>query len=486
MPFDIPQRQSPFALVLILYRTYLLLLKQIWPFAIYFIIKGNFGSKGSFLKVFIASAVVIMIISIIRYFRFKYSVVDREFIIEKGILNRKKTAVSIDKIQSINSEQNLIHQLFGIEKLRIETAGSSALEFELDAINTSKARELKSYLLESRIPLINDDSVMAPIDKKLIFKLSTGRLMLAGITQNHLVSILILFSFFFWIYDSARDAGINVEDYKDNIPDYTTQVTNTFILLALLFVTGILISMARTALKYYDLSFIEENEQNFKVKAGLLKRMETSAPINKIQSITWSYNLLQKPFNLYNLNIRQAVSDLRELKRSVQIIGLNKCQIENFSQELYPDLDISELTYETINVKYLTRFRLYFMLIILLGILLYFLIDGFISAIVLVLIGGYGILRTYLYYLKMGFRLDKNYLVLTGGIFGYKLTILPLYRIQAIKLLSTPYQRRNQLASLEIWSASGYVKIPYIPTMKARQISDYCLFVSEISQKSWM
>jgi putative membrane protein len=55
-----------------------------------------------------------------------------------------------------------------------------------------------------------------------------------------------------------------------------------------------------------------------------------------------------------------------------------------------------------------------------------------------------------------------------------------------VSFTQTVFQRRNNIASLLIATASGSVKIPHIKEDQARSVMDFLVYHVEISQKNWM
>jgi putative membrane protein len=63
---------------------------------------------------------------------------------------------------------------------------------------------------------------------------------------------------------------------------------------------------------------------------------------------------------------------------------------------------------------------------------------------------------------------------------------MEIYKVQAVKLNQSFYQWRKDLATLTLYTASGDIKIPFIPIEKARQLRDYLLYRVETDQRTWM
>jgi uncharacterized membrane protein YdbT with pleckstrin-like domain len=67
----------------------------------------------------------------LKFKSYYYMITESEIIFRKGIINTIKNVVPFRDIQNLNIEKNILERVLGIMNLRIETAGSNALESEI-------------------------------------------------------------------------------------------------------------------------------------------------------------------------------------------------------------------------------------------------------------------------------------------------------------------------------------------------------------------
>ena len=96
------------------------------------------------------------------------------------------------------------------------------------------------------------------------------------------------------------------------------------------------------------------------------------------------------------------------------------------------------------------------------------------------------LLTRYISMKKKRFGYNDEMLVIHGGAFGDKTTVLPIYKIQAFDKNSTPYQRRKGLVSLTLHTASGRVKIPYVEQEIIEYMTNELLYKVEKDKRPWM
>jgi len=276
--FAAKTRQSYVAILLIIYKSYRIIVRQAWPFLIYFVIGGS-GKKSQFMSGIIVFALLGMVFSIIKFFRYYYYIKDDELVIEQGVLKKSKTIVPFERVQTINLEQNIIHRMFDVVKLKVDTAGSAGAELEFEAISHSTADQLREMLLSkkktSKTTAGGTVAEHSTPTYRRIMKLELPELLKAGMVENHLRSGGLIFAAMFWIWQSAGDVGMSdrVEDPLSAI-EYGLQLVAV---LGIMFVVvSFLISLVRMVITNYDLEFMR-SDQGFKLQGGLFTRRDVSA-----------------------------------------------------------------------------------------------------------------------------------------------------------------------------------------------------------------
>src|SRR5690606_38161769 len=213
-----------------------------------------------------------MLVSILQYYKFTFFIQGEELIVQSGILTRKKLSIPFDRIQAVNIEQNLVHKLFDVVMVKIDTAGSSTQEFELDAVSHATAFALKELVLQNPIAGTHtiSDGEDAPAAKRntSILHVDLGTLLKAGLVENHLKSGGLIIAAVFWLGQNLSDIGIDVMQNADEVNAVLHNLLNLAILVIAFLVISIIISMTRMVVVNYDLRFFRQDNQ-FKIVSGL-------------------------------------------------------------------------------------------------------------------------------------------------------------------------------------------------------------------------
>lgn len=487
--FALPQRQSYVAILMIIWKTYKVVFRQALPLLVLFLF-GKSSSKGDvFLWGIIGIAIFSMIISIINFFKFTFYIHDDELIIEKGILSKKKISIDIDRVQTINFEQNIIHNIFNVVRLKADTAGSDKNEFNLDAVSIETANAFRNIVLRvKKEQAIDEEHSLGALEqqseRKLIMSISHLELFKAGMVENHIRSSGVIIAFMYYIYFNLQEVGINLEDYKDQLPAISFGILVILSLILIVAIISFIISMVRMVLRYYDLKLIRSGK-GFSYTAGLFTKRTVSALDSKIQKIMWSDNLLKKLLGIFDLKFIQASSETVDTKKSIKIPSCKLSHVNIVLKALYPDLDMDKILLNRISPLWLKR-QLLIRLVI--GVALisgcYFLnLNMFILSIAFTILW---IFHAVLKFRKIRFGFDQEYFLIKGGMYADKHSIFPIYKLQSIKSTQTPYMKRNGVVSLTFYHASGQSSIPYIPAQTAMVIYNYVLFKMETSTRQWM
>lgn len=485
-----PNRQSPVAIILILLKFVQIIIKQAWPVLLVFLIRPG-GSDDSWLAwLTIGIAGLSAILSIIAYFKFYFYVREDELIIEKGVLQKSKLNIPMDRIQTVNFKQNIIHQLFGVVSLELDTAGSKGNEFSITALTQDRASALREFLISKKKSLSPEADPKQLEQEELLLKLEPIDLLKIGVGQNHLRTVAVILGTLFGFYQYLEEAmGEEIVEGLRSFFGFTFESIFWSLLLItpLLFLVAFLISLVNTVLRHYDLSFIKTS-LGFKIISGLLTRKERSANLQKIQIIQWSRNPIKRIFGLYDIRLSQATSSVLSRKQSIYVPGSYIRQVAEVREAYLPGEKQIQFESHRINKAIIGRRVLYLGLLPgLLYVSISFLNFGWSWNMLWALVWiGIVYYSSRIYFKKWRYELSEQGLRTHRGILGEKATLLKWYKVQSVRTRQSLYQRRKKLADLYFSTAGGTVRIPYVEMEKAEAIKNFVLYKIETDRRKWM
>lgn len=487
-------KQSPKGILVIYAKLLFKAFKATWILLIIFIQRFSNLSENAISYIYIG-IVVFLIFFLIRayliYKNFLFRITDSHFVLKEGVLKKKNTSVSFDRIQNINFKQNLIQQVINVYEVSIETAGSKDTEIAIKALTYDKAQALKEALSHVK-STIQQQQVEEP---KPLLKIGFKELLKVSLTENHLQNLLVFMALVFGALQQLDDVfkGVGKEDglgdYLDVNPEEIFNsifVVGVFVLLLL--AIGVLSSFVRVLLFHFNLTlFIKD--KSFDITQGLLTKKSIILSKGKVQSITVSTNPIKKILGISFVTFKQAVSGKvkKQQNKLIRIVGCEIDQIKTIKELLYTNDSVNSETTFKPNMYYV--FRMYFRSlfgIILLNCIIIFLIKDltwlWINAAVIPLL----ILLIKLKFQKAFYQFNKDILLVGKGRVETHVTYLPFFKVQNIKLKQTIFQKRRKVVNLVLQTASGKITIPCVEKTRAIALYNYILYKVESNKESWM
>lgn len=425
---------------------------------------------------------MIFLVSILKYLHFKFHLDEGHFYLSSGIVNKDMTVIPKSKIQNINIKQNLIQQMFNVVSLTVETAGDDKAEIEINALSRATALDLKKQLFDKK-QNTDFEIVEKPFQSSVFFRASVQRLLLEGISQNHLKSFLIIVSFVFGLYNEfenyLQDLGIS-DRLQSAVNVENGSLLN--LILANVFIVGLavlgsmLFSIISTFISNFNLEVVE-NQDTIEINKGLFNKLSLILVPVKIQNIIIKTNRLKQYFGLHTLYIKQAMINKKQ-QRNFKIVALEKDQVAHLVQKVFVNYT-DEGTYEKPDVYYKRLLALRSLVIGgFINIAAYFIFGNYFWLINIVIIS-WIVLFVHLTYKKSSYQITDEYLMVNSGFIDRVRNISELHKIQSVELKQSIFQKRKNIASISIATASDKVKIPYITEENAKSILDFLLFKME-------
>jgi putative membrane protein len=438
--------------------------------------------------VIVGILILLLVLAILKYLNFKFYLSKDDFHLSTGIINKDNTIISKSKIQNVYIKQNFLQQIINVVSLNIETAGDNKSEISIKALDKPTALKLKKELFtKSNSTETLTDAVES---RNVFFRVSLKRLFLEGISQNHLRSFLIITSFVFGLYYEFKDyfrdlklkQGLEELIHLDKESLLNIIIINTvFILVAILI--SLLFSVLKTVVTNFNLEVVE-NQKTIEINKGLFNKVSLSLTPSRIQNIVIKTNRIKRYFDLHTLSVKQAMVNVKQRKNFV-IIALEKEQLKHLVDKLLVNYTSA---IERSNPKGYYKRILALNMFALASIINVpgFIIFGNMMWYINIALVLFSVLYVTVTYRKAFYKIDDQFLTIGSGFIDTTTNILEIHKIQAVKLKQTIFQKRIQISSVIISTASKSVKIPYVSETEAKSIYDYLLFKVESQNRDWM
>ncbi len=80
----------------------------------------------------------------------RFAVRERDVIVKKGIFWNKETIQPIKRIQHVEQAQGPVDKRFGLHKLKLYSAGTGHMSFEIPGLEEATAERIKAFILQAR------------------------------------------------------------------------------------------------------------------------------------------------------------------------------------------------------------------------------------------------------------------------------------------------------------------------------------------------
>jgi len=498
-PFSKFSRQSPLGIVInygvLLYK----LVKSFWVFIPIFF-SDSIENKGFYiLNISGVLIVLLLLVAIVQFLFFKFKIEGDQFILNKGLIFKNKTAIPIERIQSVNFKQNILHQLVGVTQVEIQTAGAKEVEVSIKAVTKAVAKALKSELQKTTlVKKSENEGVENPVfqseKRRVVYALSFLDLLKVSFSENHLRS-------FFWILAITFSFGYQLADivedwnFADEMIQYVVlnkeEIVSSLLGLSVLLVVGVVISVVvsflRVVLRHFDQK-VRYQDEGIEVSEGLLTKREDVLKIKKIQTIIQVTNPIKRAMGIETVKINQAGSAKMKQKKLVELVGV-KAQFALELMELFYKTEGADVK-ERFNPAPYFMYRMFvrtFLFLIVVNVLFFFnsstLLEFFLINVLLIPSS------LYLVYLKKNktyFEFKGEKLVVGDGKITTITTGLEYYKTQNIKLVQSIIQKRRGVATIKIQTASGVVVLPCLFQSDALKIQEKILTNVENSTRDWI
>ncbi|MGZ5286171.1 MAG: PH domain-containing protein [Flavisolibacter sp.] len=477
-----PQRQPATGLAIVFLNTLWQVIKAVWPFLLLWLLGNKEGGINRYEVIGIIFLSFTIISAVLNFIFFQFYLEEEKLIIKKGWFKKETKVIPLNKIQTANIEQGPLHQLLGVVKLSIDTAGSQKAEASIDAIHLSMAEDLQKQLLAGKKDTSSDLDEVKEAALPLI-RLRTRDLLKLSISANHVETFFILLSFGVGLYENLKDLDNNLfSGLQDWLPGYA--IFPILALIIFVLVITVTVSTIRIFFGFYDLQ-VHRNSRGFQIKSGLTNIKNRIIALPKIQFISWDSNWVRRKLGLWMLEYHVAGGDQLKNRLKVQVPVTNKSFIPLLTEGYHHLPDTKGLSFLNMHPSFITR-RILVLGIVPLMVLLP-LAWWFWGAKALWLLIYLFIILIASWCQQKKFRLWAldELMVIRRGILGEKHIILKWHKMQSVKLSQSIYQRKHGLANVMIYTAAGQIPVQFIPLESAQQLRDFILYKTESSLQSW-
>lgn len=422
-----------------------------------------------------------------RYFSFSYRIENNELITKEGLLGRSERHIPLTRVQEIRIEQHLLHRLFNVVDAQIETASGQGAEATLSVLSRAEAERLRQAVFNRGAQVETATTQAAQPEAQLVRRLTLRELALAGLTSNHLVSALVIVGALWQFAENALPQGA-----RARLRNFATDALAGFVLQGGVFslwfwaaavVSVLLVSMlfstVGSIVLFFDFTLTRQGD-DLQRRYGLFTRRSSNLPRRRIQVLKIEESFLRRWLGFATISADvsggQREGDADSKGRDVLIPLLRRNEYEKLLPIFLPDLAAPRTVWRPVSPRAIKRGTMKSArLLVLLAAGLFFWQRSWFAAWPLLLIPiAYFFHRES--YRHLGYALTQRYLFTREGWLGRATRIIPISKIQGLEITQTPFDRRMDLAGLNIDTAGqaftgGVPRIKNLPLAEAEELA---------------
>lgn len=289
------------------------------------------GFIGNAVVALLAMFGLSMLYNVARWYFFQYRYEEGLVHIRQGVFFKRERTIKRDRVQSMNTNANVLQQAFGLVTLQIKTAGVSVdAEVNLRAVSKKEAESIKKHLYVKGVR-----SESEPVEVPRASRFLQGRdIWLAALTSGR---FMVLFSVVALIY--AQVFEYIPQSYLDQaVEGLSTIPLMVGIGIALgLFVLTWALSAIVFVIQFANFS-IRRFEDRLEISWGVLKKNHVTVKLHRLQAVMVYQGILRQPFGLCTMLVEVAGGGAKEKERVSLLHPLiRRKEVEGFLRDILPE-----------------------------------------------------------------------------------------------------------------------------------------------------
>ena len=441
------------------------------------------GWESWLLVLFVPAAIA----SLIRYLTFRLRYDSHELVIRSGLIFRHERHVPFSRIQNVDAIQNVVHRLFGVAEVRVETGGGKEEEARLSVLPLAAVHELRDRVygttgrVEPGTTALGTEHSTHP---EVLLHLPFREVLLAGFLENKGMVLIGAAMGVGWEtgvlnrlggYAAAADVDRGtfralIRALVDDGPLPMSGIAIAIAVFAVILVLVRVVSMVWALVRLYDFRLSQVGE-DLRSEYGLFTKVAATVPIRRVQAITINSGPLHRLLRRATVRVataggagtQQAAANVRE--RLAPLIRQEA--LPHLLRQLVPGFDLTAVDWQPVHPRAFARAVKPALIFTALATFIAALLIGWGAIGVLIVMLPWGVISTRQYVAHLGWAEGDEVVVMRSGWISQRITLARINKIQAVAIHQTPFDRRAAMGRVRVDTAgagefSHRVDIPYL------------------------
>ena len=456
------------------------LIQQLKSFALPLLVL-LFGGRGNSWELWgLVGGGVLVVVAVLQYFFFRFRIEADGIVIRSGVLNKSLRHVPWQRVHNVALHQTVLHRLFNVAEVRLESAGGMKAEAEMRVLALADAQALEELVRgHDRLAAATSDEAAAPAANVLL-AMSTAEVVRLGLVSNRgLIAVAAAFGILGqadllddWVGPVVKGA---VDWGRGLQLDWLGWVVGVAGVLLMAVVALRALSVALALLQFHGFTLTEQGRR-LSAQRGLLTRLRANMPRSRIQAWSLHEGLVHRWFGRRSLRVDSASietgNDQRSLRELAPLATPEAC--DELVRHLLPGAHWPMHEWRPLHPRAWRRqFGLPALATLLLGGLLTWL-NGAVGLATFALLPVLA-LRAVVWARHAGYSEEGGLIAVREGWLDKRWRFVEVRRIQSLVLSQSPLDRRHGMATLlmDTVGASPFeppVRVRYLPLAEAEAL----------------
>lgn len=460
------------------------LIQQVKAFALPLLVLLFTGRGNSWELWGLAGGGVLVLISLLQYFFYRFRVEADGIVIRSGVFQKSHRHIPYQRVHNVALHQSLLHRVFGVAEVRLESAGGMKPEAEMRVLSLDDAHALEELVRAqgADAPDAGETGETTAPESRVLLSMSTVEVIKLGLISNRgIIAVAAAFGLLaqadmldVLVKPWARDA---VDWGRNQHLDWIGWLIGAGLLLLFFVVALRVLSVALALLQFHGFTLTEQGRR-LSAQRGLLTRQRANMPRSRIQAWSLREGLLYRWFGRQGLRVDSASIDTANDQRSLRDLAplAAPAAMDALIQHLLPVGHWPMQAWRRLHPRAWRRqFSFPALLsLVLAGVLTWF--NGLIGLTLLLLVPVF-LARAIVWARYAGWSEEEGVIAVREGWLDKRWRFAEVRKIQSLSLVQSPLDRYHGMATLlmDTVGASPFdppLRIRYLPAEEAMALRD--------------
>jgi putative membrane protein len=466
--------------------------RRLWDFIIPLLVALFASSSDRFrLIVAIGVPVVATIAALFEYFTYRYRYADEDLVVRTGLIFRNERHIPYDRIQNIDAVQNMVHRLFNVAVVQVQTGAGREPEATMSVLPISALEEMRARVPGKRRPASATNPAPSAASEPVaaaaattLLHLSTRELMLAGFIENRGLALVAAGMGALWQIDPLERMMLEriprlVPAWARSAAEVTADGMVIAVAITTLFVaSAILIRLLSTVwalIRLHEFT-LTRHADDLRVEYGLFTRVTATIPLRRIQTISIHQRWLHRKFGRAAIRVTTAGAsgipgEAEQADREWLAPIIRTEAVRPLLQQLDPALELERAEWTPAHARAAWRMVRVSSAWLTPLVAATALVIGWWALLVGALSAGYAVLRARGIAKHSGCAVMDERVAFRGGWLHRVVTVARFERIQSASIGQSYFDRRTGMADVAVDTAgigASGLRMRYLPDHVAR------------------